>query len=48
MVKQLLICSSSSRWTLCQLLHQIATKEKPEEKEKIDKNRSLVGFAFFV
>jgi hypothetical protein len=34
--------------TLCQLLHWIATKEKPEEKEKIQKNHSLVSFAFFV
>jgi hypothetical protein len=34
--------------TLCQLLHQIATKETPEEKEKIHKNRSLVSSAFFV
>ena len=34
--------------TLCQLLHWIATKEKPEEKEKIQKNHSLVSSAFFV
>jgi hypothetical protein len=33
--------------TLCQLLHQIATKEKPKEKERIQKNCSLVSSAFF-
>ena len=28
---------------LCQLLHQIAIKEQPDEKEKLRKNRSLVS-----
>ena len=34
--------------TLCQLLRQIATKEQPEEKDKVRKDRSLASFKFFI
>jgi hypothetical protein len=33
--------------TLCQLLHQIATKEQPEEKEKVRKDHSLASSKLF-
>ena len=34
--------------TLCQLLRQIATKEQPEEKDKVRKDRSLASSKFFI